>query len=201
MTNLTPELQAMNERIKAFNAKHEAKKEGPRIEVDVEFEADAKGVKQFLKLHGYNPKDFRVKKSMPGYEKSLRITIKNIAISKREIEDLVYPQFQKISYCEITQEILAGGNTFVIVEYDENAFEELVESKQQEAKKLYKELKSLPDWRSLHIEKNGCDLYLSNHKGSFPTCTIRDVKKQLHYCRTIYNTYNIACVLATIETH
>ena len=42
MSNLTPELQAMNERIKAFNAKHEAKKDGPRIEVNVEFEADAK---------------------------------------------------------------------------------------------------------------------------------------------------------------
>lgn len=201
MKNLAPELITMNERIKAFDTKRQAKKARPKIEVKVEFEANSKGVKEFLKLHGYNPKDFRVRKANPGYERSLYITIKNIEISKKEVEILVESQFSKVRYCETTQEILAGGNTFVFVEYDEKAFEELVKSKQQEAEKLYKELKSLPDRRSLHIEKNGCDLYLSNHKGSFPTCTIRDVKKQLHYSRKIYNVYNIACALATIETH
>ena len=201
MTNLTPELQAMNERIKAFNSKNQARKARQKIEVKVEFEADSRGVKQFLKLHGYNPKDFRVKKSMPGYEKSLRITIKNIAISKREIEDLVYPQFQKIRYCEITQEILAGGNTYVFVEYDEDTFDELVESKTQEAEHLYNQLKSLPDWDGLHIVKNGFDLYLSNHKGSFPTYTIRNTKTNFHRCSMICSLRDIAWALAEIEAH
>ena len=61
MKNLTPELIAINERIKSFDAKRQAKKERPKIEVKVEFEANSKGVKQFLKLHGYNTKDFRVR--------------------------------------------------------------------------------------------------------------------------------------------
>ncbi|HFI0791115.1 TPA: hypothetical protein ACGO62_001122 [Streptococcus suis] len=201
MANLTPELIAMNERIKAFNAKRQAQKARPKIEVKVEFEADAKGVKQFLKLHGYNPKDFKVRKANPGYERSLYITIKNVTISKKEIENLVYPQFQKISRCEITQEILSGGNTYVFVEYDEDTFEELVESKTQEAEQLYNELKNLPDWDGLHIEKNGCDLYLSNHKGSFPTYTVRNVEANFHHCSMIYSPRNIAWALAEIEAH
>ncbi|WP_449456015.1 hypothetical protein [Streptococcus suis] len=201
MTNLTPELIAMNERIKAFNAKRQAKKARPKIEVKVEFEADAKGVKQFLKLHGYNPKDFGVRKANPGYERSLYITIKNIAISKKEVEALVNSQFSKVSYCEITQEILAGGNTFVFVEYDEDTFDELVESKMKEAEQLYNELKALPDWDSLHIENDGYNLYLSNNRGSYPTCTIHSAEANYHYSNRIYSVQDIAYALATLEAH
>lgn len=201
MTNLTPELIAMNERIKAFNAKRQATKARPKIEVKVEFEADAKGVKQFLKLHGYSPKDFKVRKSYGGYSKSLYITIKNIEISKKEIENLVHPQFSKVSYCEITQEILAGGNTFVFVEYDKEAFDEFVESKMKEAERLYKELKSLPDWDGLHIEKDGYNLYLSNNRGSFPTYTIHSTEANYHYSNRIYSVQDIAYALATLEAH
>ena len=201
MKNLAPELIAMNERIKAFNTKRQAKKARPKIEVKVEFEANSKGVKQFLKLHGYNTKDFRVRKANPGYERSLYITIKNIEISKKEVEILVGLQFSKVRYCEITQEILAGGNTFVFVEYDEKAFEDLVESKKVEAEQLYKKLKTLPDWDGLHIENDSYNLYLSNNSGSYPTCTIHSTEANYHYCNRIYSVQDIAYALATLEAH
>lgn len=189
MTNLTTE------------TKRQATKARPKIEVKVEFEADAKGVKQFLKLHSYNPKDFKVRKSYGGYSKSLYITIKNIEISKKEVECLVNSQFSKVSYCEITQEILAGGNTFVFVEYDEDTFDELVESKKTEAEQLYKELKTLPDWGELCIEHKGYKLYLSNNRGSFPTYTIHSTEANYHCSNRIYSAKDIAYALATLEAH
>lgn len=201
MKNLEPELIAMNERIKAFDAKRQAKKARSKIDVKVEFEVNSKGVKQFLKLHGYNTKDFRVRKANSGYERSLYITIKNIKISKKEVEILVESQFSKVRYCEITQEFLAGGNTFVFVEYDEKAFEDLVESKKVEAEQLYKKLKTISDWEGLHIENDSYNLYLSNNRESYPTCTIHSTEANYHYCNRIYSIQDIAYALATLEAH
>lgn len=201
MTNLSPELIAINERIKAFNAKRQQKTNKPKIEVKVEFESNARGVKQFLKLSGYNPKDFSVRKNNGGYETTLYVEIKDLSISCREIKKIISGQFENIYYDDFSHEILAGGNTFVNVQYSDSLSEELISSKAQEADDLLCELNKLADWESLHIERNGCDLYLTNNKEGFQSFSIREIDGDFHRYGYVYEPKDIARALAEIEAH
>lgn len=75
----------------------------------------AQEIKKFLISKGYSAKDFRCSMRSSGY--SVSISIKNPRIDLEVIETLVKP-FEKVRYCEYTNEILQGCNFFVFVQYD-----------------------------------------------------------------------------------
>lgn len=70
-------------------------------------------IRKELKEHGYNNR--RVGVSYDGY--AIRLNIKELAIDKKEIENIAM-KYENYSRDERTGEILSGGNTFVIVDYD-----------------------------------------------------------------------------------
>lgn len=70
-------------------------------------------IRKELKEHGYNNR--RVGVSYDGY--AIRLKIKELAIDKKEIENIAM-KYENYSRDERTGEILSGGNTFVIVDYD-----------------------------------------------------------------------------------
>lgn len=70
-------------------------------------------IRKELKEHGYNNR--RVGVSYDGY--AIRLTIKELAIDKKEIENIAM-KYENYSRDERTGEILQGGNTFVLVDYD-----------------------------------------------------------------------------------
>jgi len=74
---------------------------------------DLKEIRDVLKKMGYNNR----KVGVSGKRGNLKLTIKSVGINADELKDKVI-KYQSISRDYATQEILAGGNTFVNVEYD-----------------------------------------------------------------------------------
>lgn len=105
---------------------------------------NAKEVKKVIKENGINTKKISVRCSIEGYEEVIRVTLKDIYLPLKKIEAIVRKAFEVVGYDEYSNEILAGGNTFVFVEYDYNIYEEAVNAKLEEAEAKLKELKNQP---------------------------------------------------------
>lgn len=75
-------------------------------------------IRQDLKAKGYRiPAQISVTSERGGYERAFRVTIKDLKINDEEIKKIV-KKYQSVSYDERSGEILAGGNTYIFVEYD-----------------------------------------------------------------------------------
>ena len=72
-----------------------------------------------LKDKGYSSRKIGVRHRYCGYSSSIHVTIKDLNIDKKEIEAIA-KKYSAVDYDERTGEILAGGNTFVFVDYDWN---------------------------------------------------------------------------------
>lgn len=85
----------------------------------------AQQVKAALKAAGFDTRKISVTSSYPGYEEVVNVQIKNVFINLEAIEAIAY-KFREVAYDERCQEILAGGNTFVRVQYEYNALSEAI---------------------------------------------------------------------------
>ena len=63
-------------------------------------------------LLGINPSDYSLRRDRGDYS----ITVKNPTIGLEQLKEY-FKQFESISRCELTHEILCGGNTYVNVQY------------------------------------------------------------------------------------
>lgn len=70
-----------------------------------------------LKDKGYSSRKVGVRHEYCGYSSSIRVTIKDLSIDKEEIKAIAN-KYRDVDYDERTGEILAGGNTYVFVDYD-----------------------------------------------------------------------------------
>lgn len=77
----------------------------------------SKAIRDILKKAGYKLRDFSIRSKDCGYSDETRISIKNLSIKTKEIENLV-KGFEEIRYDEYCGEILSGANTFIFVDYD-----------------------------------------------------------------------------------
>ena len=75
----------------------------------------AKMIRSELKKQGL--KNVSVRSSNCGYSDSINITIKDLTVNKKQVEEIAN-QFESIRRCEYSGEILQGCNTYIIVEYD-----------------------------------------------------------------------------------
>lgn len=71
------------------------------------------------------PNDFSVKKSNCMYSDAFYIYIKQAHININDVEKLARQKFECVDRDERTGEILSGGNTYIFVEYDNQAFEQV----------------------------------------------------------------------------
>lgn len=55
--------------------------------------------------------------SVTGDRGSISIRIKDISVDEKAVSQIA-KKFEKISYCEVSQEILSGGNTYVSIQLD-----------------------------------------------------------------------------------
>lgn len=72
----------------------------------------AKAIRKELKEKlGYTSRQVSVRCSNGN---AIRVEIKDKTIERKAIEDIAYP-YEAVDRCEVTGEILAGGNTYVFV--------------------------------------------------------------------------------------
>lgn len=69
-------------------------------------------VRNEVKALGYTPRQVSVR----GRNGSVNVTIKDLSIDIKKLACV--RKYERLHYCEITQEVLCGGNTFVHLSYD-----------------------------------------------------------------------------------
>lgn len=84
---------------------------------------ESKEIKKMLKENGIDTKYVSIKHRYCGYSESYDITIKSVDVDINEVEKLI-KSFEQYERDERTGEILEGGNTYIIVQYDYNTLEE-----------------------------------------------------------------------------
>ena len=77
----------------------------------------SKKIRETLKEAGYKTSDFSIRSYDCGYSDSSKIHIKNLSIDVSKIRDLLR-KFESVDYDVASGEILSGGNTYIIVDYD-----------------------------------------------------------------------------------
>ncbi|HFI0646340.1 TPA: hypothetical protein ACGO4K_002194 [Streptococcus suis] len=135
----------------------------------------AKEIKQVLKNNGYKTQKISAR---DGY-----ISIKDLSISCYEVAQLLK---KELGICPYN------------VEYDIDVFEELVNSKMDEAGKLFEEIKA-----GKEIRKEFGEYILTASAGSngFSGSYAIQGTENFHFCNQFKNVYDLAYGLATLEAH
>ena len=92
-----------------------------------------------IKKLGYNSRQVSVRSGFCGYSEYTHVTIKDVKADIREIEKAC-KKFQSIDFDSATGEILAGGNTYVHVQYDYDAIEKATDANIEKAESLVNEI-------------------------------------------------------------
>jgi hypothetical protein len=74
------------------------------------------------KQHGWTSRQVSVRSDVYSMGSTLRIKIKSADVSITAVR-MIAGQFEKVARCEVTGDILSGGNTYLDVEYDHDVVE------------------------------------------------------------------------------
>jgi len=77
-----------------------------------------------LKAHGWSSRKVSVRAERCTYSSSIEVRIKDPEVNIDIVRDVV-DQYESVRRCEVTHEILSGGNTFTHVSYTREAREAL----------------------------------------------------------------------------
>lgn len=160
----------------------------------------SKEVKTFLKEQGYNTKGIGVSVKHLGYSDTyITVTLKTIETAKKmdEIDTILHQQYENVSHCNITHEILQGCNTFVIVNLDTDKIEQESESYIEQAKKMYNLIMFAEldeTYRVTLNEEKGIDLLKANFLNS--GLAIVQKNTSLRVVKDIYSVKDLATALA-----
>lgn len=92
-----------------------------------------------IKKLGYNSRQVSVRSGFCGYSDYTHITIKDAKADIKEIEKAC-KKFQSVDYDSATGEILAGGNTYIHVQYDYDAISKATEANIEKAESLVNDI-------------------------------------------------------------
>lgn len=75
-------------------------------------------IRKALKEMGYNSRMVSVRNERGGYDSSITLVIRDAKVNYSKVEE-VAKSFKKIDRCEVSQEILCGGNTYVWIRVED----------------------------------------------------------------------------------
>ena len=73
-----------------------------------------KKIRQELKAIGYSNRKVGVREEFGGYSSAIYVTVKDDSVDVDKVKEIAY-HAESVDRCEVTGEILAGGNTYVFV--------------------------------------------------------------------------------------
>ena len=133
---------------KKLAEKEPEKKEEPKKK---EYERSGKGIKEELKDKGFNTKNISVREKSGGYSTAYYVTIKDPTIDKDEVERIAEGR-ESYERDYATGEILSGGNTYVFVDYDDSAFDEVAKPYEKKASEYLDKMKDVQDGYGISIK-------------------------------------------------
>jgi hypothetical protein len=85
----------------------------------------AKRIRKALKAElGLTSKDVSVRSSRSRHDRAVTVTIRRVDIDRTEVTEVANRE-RYVQRCEVSHEVLAGGNVFVTVTYDDDAIRPL----------------------------------------------------------------------------
>lgn len=114
----------------------------------------AQKIRTEIKALGYTAKKVSVRCNSCGYSNSIRITIKDIAIPEKAIEEIAN-KYESIRYDEYG-EILEGANLYIFVEYDYDIVKAAYEPYLENAEEIFN---TAGEKTVKVMEKNGKELW------------------------------------------
>lgn len=157
-----------------------------------------KKIRTELKKAGYSAKDVSVKIRESGYADTyIKATIKNPNVSQRAIEEILN-KYEDIDRDLGSYEILQGCNTFVIVQYEENVFDEVISELIPTAEKV---LQDSDKWDGRKIAENKeTEVHLIDYRGQGLNCwklaeLYKDRTKASQPQKKIYNARDLATAM------
>ena len=121
----------------------------------------AKEIRKRLKARGWTARDVSVRCSSYSMGSSITVTIKNPDISLPLVERLAAPA-ESISRCEMTGDILSGGNRFLHVGRSEECKAALAAPYVEPLRVALEKLQDLPTDRHAEVEIAGQDVSIVN---------------------------------------
>ena len=158
---------------------------------------NAKEVKKVIKENGINTKKISVRCSIEGCESVIRVTLKDVMLPIKQIETVVHEAFEVVSYDEYSNEILAGGNTFVFVEYDYDTYHEALNAQMEKAETKLRELENQPNNYGYELASKG-NLIMYGNKETDQIIITDKTDRSKRSCYNITK-YDMACALLALE--
>lgn len=122
-------------------------------------------IRKDLKAEGITNKQVSVRGKYALYDESITITIKDITVSRKKVEEIA-EKFEEVEWDHYAMEILAGGNTYIHVDFDWQVLEEAKKDFMEIAEKIYNDSQSYGENELYRVIEN-------NNKVAF---------YQAHYC-------------------
>ena len=122
-------------------------------------------VKKELKNAGYCAKDFRISVKDCLYDSSIRVTVKNPLIKLSDVKNIL-SHWESYELDQASGEILQGGNTYVFVQYDSHAFDNIPAEYTEKAASVIDDAEKY-DGRQIAENKDGVSLHLRKEGNRF----------------------------------
>ena len=127
----------------------------------------SKAIKEELKKLGITSKQVSVRSGNCGYSDSSYITIKDVSVRIGAVKKAC-EKFESIDYDKYSGEILEGGNTYIIVQYDYEALRNAENKKMAEVEEL---LKGIDKGEQKKIERKNMDcVFYADDRGFYMAC-------------------------------
>ncbi|MEQ6360643.1 hypothetical protein V7D15_13375 [Thermoanaerobacter thermohydrosulfuricus] len=149
----------------------------------------AEEIRKNLKKHGITSKQVSVRAKTYLLDKSIEVRIKDLKVSKKLVE-AVAKKYEYIRWDDYTNEILAGCNTYVAVDFDYKVLREKAEEFRETARKILEEKNKYDKDELMRLaEKDDLVvLYQPHHNGTYP---------HVKLCRR----NNHSCILDNLESY
>lgn len=149
-----------------------------------------------IKKLGYNSRQVSIRSGFCGYSDYTHVTIKDVKANIKEIEKAC-KKFQSVDYDSATGEILAGGNTYIHVQYDYDAINKATDANIEKAESL---VKDVDDYYVLFKDENK-EIVLCKHNELFDVAVFEDggksVSVKVPLCSADRMKWTIARMFAT----
>jgi hypothetical protein len=149
----------------------------------------AEEIRKNLKKYGITSRQVSVRAKTHLLDTSIEVRIKDLKVSKKLVEAAA-KKYEYIRWDDYTNEILAGCNTYVVVNFDYKVLREKAEKFRETARKILEEKDKYKkdELMKLAEKENLVILYQPHHNGTYP---------HVEVCRR--NTGS--CVLDSIENY
>jgi L-rhamnose mutarotase len=149
----------------------------------------AEEIRKNLKKHGITSRQVSVRAKTYLLDKLIEVRIKDLKVSKKLVEAIA-KKYEYVRWDDYTNDILAGGNTYVTVDFDYKGLREKAEEFKETARKILekKDKYDKDELMRLAEKEDLVVLYQPHHNGTYP---------QVKLCKR----NNHSCILDNLESY